>query len=39
MPLRPDLDRGREILARHGASYSLVGPPGGPTRFSMTFAA
>lgn len=27
----------REVLAGHGFHYSLAGPPGGPTRFSIAF--
>jgi hypothetical protein len=27
----------QEILRRHGFAYTLEGPPGGPTRFRITW--
>jgi signal transduction histidine kinase len=28
----------QEVLRQHGCEFSLEGPPGGPTRFTMRFA-
>jgi len=27
----------KEVLSQHGFEYSLEGPPGGPTRFTILF--